>query len=172
MNLQSDTLLVKESPSQTRNHKRHTFKFIENHRTASLATSDELGIPHIAFVYTIVKPNLSIYFSTRVEGRKYINLVENSIVSMGFGDEEKMSSVQLMGMAERVDDLKAEQDIFQELYVHRIGKENWEIPPARLFARGATNEIAIIKVTPTELTFADFATNVSGRYKPFFTKVI
>lgn len=147
-------------------------EFIITNRAASLATIDEQGIPHVVIVYCIVAPDLSLYFSTRVEGRKYRNMMSRPIVSMAFSNEQNMSTVQLTGTAERVNQLEQEQEILGGLIALRYGEPNWPVPPVKMFERGATNELAIIKITPTEMVYANFQTSKDGRYKPFFHKVI
>jgi hypothetical protein len=83
-----------------------------------------------------------------------------------------MESVQLMGRAERVEVLADEQDRLYELMVLRHGEHNWPSPPVKLYHSGASSELAVIRVTPSELTYANFATASSGCYKPFFQKVL
>lgn len=146
--------------------------YIVNHRAGSLATSTLDGKPHVAIIYTIVKSDLSIYFSSRVESRKYINILQNPMVAIAYGDEVKTSTVQLCGVAKRVDNLREEQKILNDLFLIRFGEKNWPLPPAKLFERGFTNELAIIKIKPIEMTFANFETLARGRYRPFFTKII
>lgn len=157
----------------TEHHLREkAYKFIKAHRAGALATADLDGTPHVAIVYGLVKEDLSIYFSTRVEGRKFHNLVARPDVSFTFFDEINMVTIQLTGKAERVKDLSAEQDVLFELITLRYGEPNWQAPPMKMFERGATNELAIIKVTPFEMTYASFDVSDTGRYKPFFEKVV
>jgi general stress protein 26 len=148
------------------------FNFISEHRAGSLGTANAAGVPHVAIVYCMVKHDLSLYFSTRVEGRKFQNIMVNPTVALTFLDELGMATIQLMGQAERVQNLELEQEVLHDLITYRYGDPNWPVPPVKLFEQGSTNELAIIKVTPYEMTYANFETSITGRYKPFFTKIL
>lgn len=151
---------------------RAAYELMTQNRAAALATADANGVPHVAIVYCSIQADLSLFFSTRVEGRKYRNLSHRPDVSLAFVDESNMRTVQLTGTAKRVELLACEQEILRELILLRYGEPNWPAPPVKLFERGLTNELAIVEVEPYELTLANFETNVNGRYKPFFTKII
>jgi len=152
--------------------KQQIYDFLTMNRAAALATVSPDGIPHVATVYCIIKPDLTIYFSTRAQGRKYNNLTENPLVAMNFTDLSGMRTVQLTGMAFRVEDLLEEQEILYELTVLRYQDAKLHMPSMKLFEQGAANEVAIIKIRPNELTFANFGKPDDGRYRPFFEKVI
>jgi general stress protein 26 len=156
----------------TLDYNKISYDLIGQNRAAALATVAANGTPHVATVYCIVEPDLTIYFVTRIEARKYKNLVFQPHVAMTFTNEEHMESVQLMGRAERVEVLADEQDRLYELMVLRHGEHNWPSPPVKLYHSGASSELAVIRVTPSELTYANFATASSGCYKPFFQKVL
>jgi general stress protein 26 len=148
------------------------YEFINKHRAAALATVDDKGTPHVAPIFCLARKDLGIYFSTRVEGRKFINLVKHPTVAMTLIDKENVAAIQLTGLAERLDDLNLEQSILYDLATLRYQDPNWTMPAMKLFEKGATNEIAIIRVTPSEMTYSNFTTQITGKYKPFFQKVI
>lgn len=148
------------------------YKLITDHKAGALATADRQGTPHVAIVYCIVKDDLSLYFSTRVESRKFRNIQKRQKVSIAFFDELNMETVQLTGQVERVGKLSVEQAILGELIRLRYGEPNWPAPPVKMFERGVTNELAILKVTPLELTYGSFGSADDGHYLPFFEEVI
>lgn len=148
------------------------YRFIKNNRVASLATVGKDNVPQVTILYCLIRKDLSIYFMTRIEGRKFQNLIKNPVVSMAFYNEKDLDTVQLTGRAERVDDFDTETQVLYELLKLRGGQNQWTVPPIELFKRGATNELAIIKVTPIEMTLAEFKPLPNGRYKPIFTKII
>lgn len=152
--------------------RQQVFNFITKNRTASLATVSEDGIPHVVILYCLVKPDLSIYFMTRVEGRKFGNIMKRPTVSMAFYNEHDLTTVQLTGKAVRIKDLREEQEILYNLV--RLAHQGQDVspPPIKLFERGATNELAIVKVAPQELTYATFKPLPHGRYQPLFQKLI
>jgi uncharacterized pyridoxamine 5'-phosphate oxidase family protein len=153
--------------------KKSAYKFITNNRAAALATVSKAGVPHVVSIYCVVHEDLSIYFMTRVEGRKFTNLTYQPKVAMAFTDEKGLKTIQLTGAAERVNSLKLEQTIWHDLMRFRLPwAEQGPVPAIQLFERGATNELAIIKVMPYEMTFANFEKMANGRYNPFFQKII
>ena len=148
------------------------FEFIANHRAGALATADKKGNPHVVVVYFGVDKDLSLYFSTRVESRKYKNIIDRPTVAMAFSDRENIKTMQVTGKAKRVDDLAQEQKVLQDLMQYRYGEPNWPAPPMKLYEHGATDELAVIKVIPSEMTFADFATAKAADDVTFFHKII
>jgi len=147
--------------------------FIITHRAASLATVDKDGVPQVVYVYCLVDDDLALYFMTRVESRKFENIVNQPKVGMSFVSEKTMEAIHLTGVAERVNDLESEQSIWFELMKLRSpDTANEPVPVVQMFERGATGEVAIIKVTPYEMTFATYQKAKEGHYIDFWQKVI
>lgn len=146
--------------------------FMIQNRTASLATVGSNGVPHIATVYCLIEKDLSLFFVTAVESRKYINMCHQPIVAMTFVNEPTMESVQLIGTAERVESLKHEQAILYKLSVLKYTEHNWPSPPIKLYEYGTSQELAIMKVIPTELTYSNFSHGDTKLNIPFFQKII
>lgn len=168
-----DRKYIIENMASKANVRKEAYDFIMANRAASLATVSEGNLPHVAIVYCITKEDLSLYFMTRVEARKFANIVYQPIVAMSITDEKHLQTIQLTGTAERVDNLSQELAIWHELMLFRLpNKDQKPVPSIQLFESGSTNELAIIKVTPAEMTFADFDIQPDGRYKSFFRKVI
>lgn len=160
-------------PSPKAKLRKLAYDFVSNNRAAALATVGKNGIPHVVSIYCVIRKDLSLYFMTRVEGRKIVNLLHQPMIAMAFTSEGTLESIQLTGKAERVEDLKLEQEIWHELMHFRIPwADKGPVPAVQLFESGATNELAIIKVTPKEMTYANFGPMVNGRYKTFFQKII
>jgi uncharacterized pyridoxamine 5'-phosphate oxidase family protein len=148
------------------------YHLLTNNRAAALATVTSQGLPHVATVYCLIDEDFSLHFVTRVEARKYRNMISQPLVAMSFMDEVNVTSVQLTGRAERIESFAEEQVIFYKLMSLRYEEDDWPLPPLRLFESGLSRELAVFKVTPTELTYANFQLQPGGRYKPFFTKII
>lgn len=148
------------------------FHFILHNRDASLATVGKDGIPHVVAVYCVVRKDLTLYFMTRAESRKYANIIHQPKVGMMFYSEQSLDTLQLTGKAERVNDLKQEQEIWHDLMRFRMPWSYPGLPPVQLFEEGYTNELAIIKITPQEMTYASFVPSKNNRYKSHFQKII
>lgn len=158
---------------QTKKELRATaLDFILQNRAAALATVDTAGLPDVATVYCLAEADMSIYFVTRIESRKYANICTEPVVAMTFMNEKLMVSLQLRGRAVRVEALAEEQRILYELTLARHQDENWPSPPLKMLEHGLTGELAIMRVSPTEMTLATFETQPSGKYNPFFKHVI
>jgi general stress protein 26 len=147
-------------------------KFITGHRAAALATVSQAGLPHVATVFCLTDAKLNIYFMTRTEARKYRNLAAQPAVAMSFTDEATMATVQVSGTAVRIDNIDLELEWLYKLVSLRYS-EALQLPPSmQQFDQEHTAELAVIKVTPAELTHTEFLTTLSGRYHPTYTKVI
>ena len=141
-------------------------------RSATLATANKKGIPHAATIFFVPRKNLTLYFTTKTSGRKFQNLIGRPRVAMVVTDVDKLITVQLTGVAERVTKPKLEQEILQDLWLFRHTDPNWPIPPMKLYESGTISELAVIKVTPAEMTYANFEIANTGKYNSFFQKVI
>ena len=152
--------------------RKQVFDFLSATNLATLATVDAQGKPHAAAVQFVVHKDFCLYFTSRVEARKFQNLISLTTVSMAITDGETMTTVQLTGEAERIEDFKAEQELLFEIWSLRFNEATWPSPSAQIFEHGFTNEVAVIKVRPTELTYATFKPQKDRKYQPFFHKII
>lgn len=152
--------------------RRQAYDFITQHPLAALATVDGSHEPDLAMVYCLIRADLTLYFSTRVEGRKYINLSRRPLYAMAFYDEETLTTVQLRGTASRIEDIALEQDILSDLTKLRFGRRHGLVPTIQLFESGASSELAVVQIIPTEMTLAIFDNERGTKYAAFFQKVI
>jgi uncharacterized pyridoxamine 5'-phosphate oxidase family protein len=152
--------------------KQQAYQFITSNQTAALSTVDEKGNPHVAPVSCVVRKDLAIYFSTRTESRKFNNLMKHPTVAMAFINEVGMAVIQLSGVAERIESLEFEQSVLYDLAKQQPQDLNGSMPTLKMFEQGLTSELAIVKVIPTEMTYANFAAPKTGKYKEFFQKII
>jgi hypothetical protein len=65
-----------------------------------------------------------------------------------------------------------EQEILQKLFILRFTNKNWPMPVIKMYESGLASEIALLKVVPTEMTYANFETKPENLYRSFFQKVI
>lgn len=141
-------------------------------RTAALASADTGGNPHVATVYCVADSQLNLYFTTRTAGRKYSNLTQRSAVAMAITDELSMSTFQLTGKAMPVDGENVEHEIIEKMWRFRFKDPRWPVPPIKLYESGFARELAVIKITVLEMTYANFAITPNGHYSSYFHKVI
>jgi general stress protein 26 len=147
-------------------------KFLNAHRAATLATVNPKKQPDAASVFYIVDEELTIYFMTRVESRKFHNIEKQTIVSMVITDEDTMETIQLTGAAERVENLEEENEALTKLWTADYRNPNWPGPAVKLFESGHSTQIAVVKVVPREMTYAVFKKRDKGKYGSFFEEVI
>lgn len=152
--------------------RKKAYQYLLTNRAAALATVDKKGTPHVATIFFIPRKNLSLYFITKTTGRKFQNLMGKPRVAMAITDEKKLTTIQLTGIAERVTNVKLEQEILQDLWLFRHRNLNWPIPPLKLYETGEAEELAVIKVKPSEMTYASFEISETSKYKSFFQKVL
>lgn len=146
--------------------------FIRNNRAAALSTITPTGKPHASVVYCIVYDDLTIYFTTRAEGRKFESLGVNPEVSMLFTAPGSLQQLQLSGKAKRVRRKEQQINLLHELMKLRYADDNLPQPQVDLLQPGAHKEYAIFVVKPYEMTYANFETASTGTYKPDFQKII
>jgi nitroimidazol reductase NimA-like FMN-containing flavoprotein (pyridoxamine 5'-phosphate oxidase superfamily) len=152
--------------------KNKVFELVSAHYSGALATVGAHETPHVATVYCLVTKDLLFYFVTRIESRKFANLSTNSQVALAFTNEAAMETVQLTGTAERVESYEDEQRIFYKLMTQRYATPGWPPPALSMFERGDSRELAVIRISPMELSYANFQKLSNGRYRPFFHKVL
>lgn len=147
-------------------------KFLSTHRAATLATVTIKTKPDAATVFYIVDEELTIFFMTRIESRKFRNLEKQHVVSMVITDEKTMETIQLTGTAERIENLVEESGALTRLWIADYRNPNWPGPAVKLFESGHSVQLAVVKVVPLEMTYASFERQKNGRYVSFFEKVI
>ncbi|MBL8160084.1 pyridoxamine 5'-phosphate oxidase family protein [Candidatus Saccharibacteria bacterium] len=76
--------------------------FLQEHKTAVLATVNARGVPHATALYYALDDEYTIRFLTKRGTRKSSNLVQNPQVSLVVFDEGRQISVSIAGQAVRV----------------------------------------------------------------------
>jgi len=157
---------MRASPNiQTKVH-----KFLSEHRLATLATVAETKVPNAAAIYYIVDKEFNIYFMTRIESRKFLNLEINPTVSMVITDETTMETVQLSGVAERIENPTEESANLTRLWTADHRNPNWPGPAVKLFEAGHSVQLAVVKVVPNEMTYALFKRLDEGHNESFLKR--
>lgn len=147
------------------------YEFLKSQTVCALGTSDSNRVPHVASVHFFVDDELIIYFSTASKGRKYTNITNHPVVAMSITDNNKKQTVQLTGRAEIVSDIELENKVLTKLWRLQYKSESWPSPLIRIYERGGVEEIKVVKVVPTEMTYACFS-SLPRAHKPYFQKII
>lgn len=91
---------------------------------------------------------------------------------MAVTDEETMATLQFTGSATVIEELQDEQDLMEELWELRFNDKIWPIPTIKLMESGDMKNLMVIKITPTEMSYANFEGTPTGKYHSFFEKII
>ena len=78
--------------------------FLRSHETGVIATVSKAGVPNAATVTYSVSDDFEIYFMTRIETRKYVNLEHNPVAAFVVGTGPAATSVQIEGSVKQLDD--------------------------------------------------------------------
>lgn len=157
---------------KTRKLREDVYQFLCSFKMAALATVDAHGRPHVATVYCVADKELNIFFTSSTKGRKFENMMVRPEVAMVITDEDSLSTVQLSGRAESREGTEIEADILKQLWRLRFDEPAWPVPPIKMFEQRFSNEMTVIQVTPSEMTFAKFSPTQTGTYTSYFHKVI
>ena len=85
--------------------RQEALSFLRSHKTATVATVSSDGQPHAAVVTCLFDDAFNIYFFTQRNSRKFENIDKNPHVAFVVGGDEKtLSTIQMEGTAEIIDD--------------------------------------------------------------------
>jgi len=148
------------------------FKFLQTNKSAALATISSNHRPHVATVYYLVDKKLNLYFVTGIESIKFANLIRYPYVAMAISQDNPRvrKTLQLSGLASRIDNIYEEQEIIEHLW-KKTGRTS-AVPFLMIYNSGQSNELAVIKVKPYEMTLAKFSTSDSDLKQKIFTPII
>lgn len=145
--------------------------FLRAHDLAVIATVDETGSPHAATVRYASDENFNVYFMTRIESRKFRNVMVHAKVAVVITDTQVMETVQMTGIAGRIEDMHEESAMLSKLWKsgYTAGRAS---PIVKMYEAGHTRELAVIRIAPLEMTHAVFDRGYGEAPEPFFYKVI
>ena len=158
--------LNNQSPIQT------ALKFLQTNQSAAIGTVSSLGRPHVATVYYLNDKKLNIYFVTSIESRKFKNIKFNPCVALAISQDLPWvkRTLHMTGMAYRIESLDQEQKIIKQLWL-KVGRKT-TLPFLLIYDRGYSEELALFKVVPIEMTMAKFSSRNNDKNEALFTSVI
>lgn len=149
---QPTTLSIDNNPLD-KDDKDEGLIFLKEHDIAVLCTSDKDGKVSGAVMYYLVFKN-QIYIITRSSTKKARNIFNHKQVALTVYEPFSLKTVQLSGIAEVEKDYQTSQNIFDQMIKTRQYKDGEQLPPVTQFAEGT---YTIIRITPTEINYRDFA---------------
>lgn len=146
-------------------------KFLKTQRLAAISTITSDRRPQAAMIYYGVDHQLNLYFATGTLSRKFKNLKGNQRVALAVASQKKLTTVQLEGT---VSSLKStpKSKMAIKILAKALGPTImdtlnfiWDpVPPVIKMKNGS---LAILKVKPDWIRFADFSQSVAktkGKY--------
>jgi general stress protein 26 len=126
--------------------------FLQNNTTGVIATVTPAYFAHSAAITFYVDTDMSIYFLTRKESKKFQNLSLNPSISLTAFEEKILpTSVHIDGTAEIMDSEVKKIEI-KKILIERSWNESY-LPPVM---RQEGSEIVLIKITPKKATWFRF----------------
>lgn len=128
------------------------FDFLRSKTIAVISTVAHTNQPMSATIYFVVDKYLNFYFMTKNSTRKCKNIAYNREISLVVGTENIPVTVQIQGLAEKVED-EAEFALRMDQLKEISFKNNFIGPLFQIDE--AKNEIVIYKVKPTWVRWLD-----------------
>lgn len=127
--------------------------FLKEHDLATLSTADKENKVYGAAIYYMVDDDGVIYFVTKSETRKYLNITAHNQVALTIYDAGKMQTLQLQGLAKVENDQTRKDIAFNQIIRSRLSAPGGKIPAVIKIEQGS---FIIISITPTVVQFRDF----------------
>jgi general stress protein 26 len=132
--------------------------FLKKNFTAVLATS-YLNLPYASTIYYTTDDKLNIYFVTKMNTDKYLNLKTNKNAALVIGTGPKHISVQMRGHATILKDKRWRNRILNEIesILKERGIGDWPIKKLKELQskKKAFDEEIVYKFTPQHLVFTN-----------------
>lgn len=127
-------------------------EFLATHDVGVLSTIGRTGMLNSSTIYYVVLEGY-IYFMTKENSQKAVNIVGNQHVSFVVFDESKLQTIQIQGIVEQVTDDSARTKAIIELAKPRTYEDGSHKPP---ILRTKDGKIHIYKVTPMKFDLVNY----------------
>ncbi len=143
----------------TEEQKKLILDFLRGHtsRLGVVSTVSSKNTPESAFVYYSFDNDLNLYFMTRAESRKAINLRSNNHVSYVVASENPPQTLQVEGEVSWVDEPEMQKVLFKDL-VEFSAKNYFSAPIAQM----PNSELIFLKISPNWMRFGNFEIRREG----------
>jgi general stress protein 26 len=120
--------------------------FLNNHRKAVFAISDEHGLPTTSLMLYVIDDEMNVFFGTRKAFAKYQHIIDQPVVSLSVVEEalDPLKAVDVRGTVEQLDPLDQEN-------VHAWFKQK---NPSKYYVEGA-EDFVMFKLTPNFVRWLD-----------------
>ncbi len=159
----------KNKKSDLPQRQQRIFDFINSQEAGVLACVDPNCEPHATVVYYLIDPkDFSISFLTKVETRKYDNLMRNNHAFMVVFDVASQTVAQIIGEAKKF----TNADRINELAA-RFTKTSLKVSKGKIapISKLEQSEYVGFKITPKQIRIAFYNTSKGGDYKALFDTI-
>lgn len=137
-------------------HNQLLLEFVKANPIGVLSTMGKDGIASAA-VYYIVDTDGTIYFNSRRDSEKVINIMADPYIAFVVFQQSPAMTLQAKGRAEVVEDISHIEATYTAL-LHRTFQDG-NVPPT--LKMGAA-EMELVKIVPTWMRLADYSTGKKG----------
>jgi len=155
--------------------KKQVLEFLMQHKHAGISTVTPKGMPEAATVYYGIDKHFNFYFPTGTQSRKFKNIQKNPHVALAITDIEKLTTVQIEGVAKVIHLAKKAGDVVQTLSksmspsLRETLERLWDpVPPVIKMKNG---DLAILQVEIKWVRWADFSLPVKETLGQYYVEV-
>lgn len=140
-------------------------RFLQENVVGTLATVDPNNDPHAAAIFYFVEPDFTINFITKTGTKKHDNIIHNNHVMLLVFEANSQATVQVKGIAEKIDDITKTNQIFADVLQAAWDTSEDGVPPITRLLAG---EYVAYKVKAKEVRMAVYARPEYGSYDELF----
>ncbi len=129
------------------------FTFLSKQNTAVIATVNVEGRPNTSVIYYYIQRDSKMYFITKSNTVKYLNILTNPHVSLCVYDEDARLTVQASGRVHEVKEEEEQVEVMNKLAKVRDGHGDAWMPPVSQIKAG---KLVVMRVEISELRMTDF----------------
>lgn len=166
-----DTLSNKTSNQNTKkfsDRKQRIFDFLFTTSIGVLSTADPDGDPHGAVIYYTINRDFEVAFLTKLETKKYDNLVHNSHVMLTVFEPLTQTTVQVTGVAKEVKNGSAMNGIAARVLGTSLKTSKAGLTPLSKLEAGS---FVAFTIEPVQVRMAVYARPKPGEYNELFETI-
>ena len=133
--------------------KAELLNFLRENNLATLATVSPHRKPEAASVFVHISDNFEIFFVTKTETKKYMNIRENENIALVFTKLSEMKTVQMSGVVRPVGDHKAQMEMLETISEETHHRYSFSESPVEQIRDG---QLVVVRVELEWMRYADF----------------
>lgn len=153
---------MEHSPTSTIAH------YINTHPLAVLSTVNADGMPHGSTIYAGSDEELNVYFMTKSDTTKDVNIRLHPVVALTLSGEDHQSTLQLTGTAYEINDQASGTLAFEVLSSIKHASDDFRLPITKI----GTGQYVVYKIITADavLTHYELSSRLGGLAKIKYTR--